>query len=267
MRGTRARGEARAEVAAEVRKLRPPVPPSGGGSRVGFGLGARGERARSEDEESWQVARGLAPLLYNIPSSDLQLHPHGSVMAPSRRTATMDLLYESRYRDMAQHRIRNVRSQMIRLIPTKADLEKRSAIVLTQRDRDILVALYVQGFLTTRSSSSPSSPSPLAAVALPARRPTIASPDSGPGLTSTESSSRWRNRSAAVSPSSTRSAQGASPSSSRRSTRARLSISAASPDSAASSSSTTSSSPSSGPALSRCSARPNRSSGGGPSGN
>ena len=39
--------------------------------------------------------------------------------------------------------------QMLRLAPGKQDLVKRTPIVLTDRDRDILSALFTQGFLTT----------------------------------------------------------------------------------------------------------------------
>lgn len=42
-----------------------------------------------------------------------------------------------------------LRGQMIRRLPTKAELAQRAPIVLTERDQDILFAVYQQGFVTT----------------------------------------------------------------------------------------------------------------------
>lgn len=42
-----------------------------------------------------------------------------------------------------------LRGQMLRRLPTEVDLAQRVPIVLTERDRDILFAVYQQGFITT----------------------------------------------------------------------------------------------------------------------
>ncbi len=42
-----------------------------------------------------------------------------------------------------------LRNQMLRRLPTKAELARRTPVVLTERDKSILVAIYTHGFLTT----------------------------------------------------------------------------------------------------------------------
>ncbi|MDA8188276.1 MAG: replication-relaxation family protein [Dehalococcoidales bacterium] len=45
--------------------------------------------------------------------------------------------------------LQRLRGQMVRRSPTKTELAKRTPIVLTDRDKNILTAIYTHGFLTT----------------------------------------------------------------------------------------------------------------------
>ncbi len=96
--------------------------------------------------------------------------PTGGTGARAGPTAQEELLYASpawvRQRVEPLHRLpradqrgrtmresligtRQLRNQMLRRLPTKAELERRTPIVLTERDKSILVAIYTHGFLTT----------------------------------------------------------------------------------------------------------------------
>ncbi|HYW89389.1 MAG TPA: replication-relaxation family protein, partial [Chloroflexota bacterium] len=52
------------------------------------------------------------------------------------------LFYERRH-------VQELRGHYVRRLPTPADISSRSPIVVTERDRQVLVAVHQQGFLTT----------------------------------------------------------------------------------------------------------------------
>src|SRR5258708_40163508 len=50
---------------------------------------------------------------------------------------------------MSSARIQELRGHYVRRLPTAAEISTRSPIVLTERDRQLMVAVHQHGFLTT----------------------------------------------------------------------------------------------------------------------
>src|SRR5215471_151869 len=50
---------------------------------------------------------------------------------------------------MSATHVQELRGQYVRRLPTSAEISSRSPIVVTERDRQVLVAVHQQGFLTT----------------------------------------------------------------------------------------------------------------------
>ena len=50
---------------------------------------------------------------------------------------------------MSGAHVQELRGHYVRRLPTPADISTRSSIVITERDRQVLVAVHQQGFLTT----------------------------------------------------------------------------------------------------------------------
>src|SRR6202158_5052939 len=50
---------------------------------------------------------------------------------------------------MSSAHVQELRGHYVRRLPTSADISTRSPIVLTERDRQLLVAVHQHGFLTT----------------------------------------------------------------------------------------------------------------------
>ncbi len=50
---------------------------------------------------------------------------------------------------MSSAHVQELRGQYMRRLPTQAEISSRSPIVLTERDRQLLVAVHRHGFMTT----------------------------------------------------------------------------------------------------------------------